>query len=318
MNLPNHATSTASHQQSLEDAKLFPLIKKLELLEIYGPNIVTTEGKTFRFHLRIVAPPFADGSGANDLVWNESKFQTSRLMSSWHKQSPSSIQRDIDSLSLAVIAKAAFGQQLDWTAHSTETKKAVPAGHTLTFTEAMNETTHHMITVLLLPRWLMYITPFRNAAIAHSEFERYVREMIRAEKRNIRQSKGYESASARGNLLTSVLRASESEATATPKPGDAKKQAFSEDEVMGNLFLYLLAGYETTSNAMVYGLIALALYPEIQDNVIAEVDRIYEGAASDGRNELTYTDDFGKFDYTYGFMVFTHSFINCVLIAPSR
>jgi cytochrome P450 len=268
--------------------------------------VVTTEGKTFRFHLRIVAPPFADGSGANDLVWNESKFQTSRLMSSWHKQNPSSIQRDVDSLSLAVIAKAGFGQRLDWTAHSTATEQAVPSGHKLSFTEAMNETTQHMIPVLLLPRWLMYITPLRKAAIAHGEFEKHVRGMIRAEKRNITESKGYASASARGNLLTSVLRASESEAAAAPKSGD-KKQAFSEDEVMGNLFLYLLAGYETTSNAMVYGLISLALDPAIQENIIAEVDKIYAEAASEGRAELTYADDFEKFQYTYGFMVRTPS-----------
>jgi hypothetical protein len=144
-------TSTASHQHPT-DAFFVLANKSLELLEIYGPNVVTTEGKSFRFHLRIVAPPFADGSGANDLVWNESRFQTSRLMSSWHKQNPSSIQRDVDSLSLAVIAKAGFGQRLDWTAHSAATVKAVPSGHELSFTEAMNETTQHMIPVLLLPR----------------------------------------------------------------------------------------------------------------------------------------------------------------------
>lgn len=279
------------------------LTKSLELLEIYGPNVVTTEGKTFRFHVRIVAPPFADGSGANELVWNETKFQTSRLMSSWHKHASTSIQRDVDGLSLSIIAQAGFGQRLEWTANSTDKKQAVPAGHTLSFTEAMNETTHYMIPVLLLPRWLMYITPLRKAAIAHSEFEKYVRDMIRAEKRNIKDRKGYEPASTRGNLLTSVLRASESEEAADAKAGHGRKQAFSEDEVMGNLFLYLLAGYETTSNAMVYGLIALALYPKIQDNVIAEVDMVYAEAASEGRAELTYTNDFEKFEYAWGFMV---------------
>lgn len=47
-----------------------------ELLEIYGSNVTTTEGSIFRFHLRVVAPPFADNTGANDLVWDETRTQT--------------------------------------------------------------------------------------------------------------------------------------------------------------------------------------------------------------------------------------------------
>lgn len=62
-------------------------------------------------------------------------------------------------------------------------------------------------------------------------------------------------------------------------------------------------GYETTANAILYGLIALALHPEIQDKVIVEIDSVYASAASDGRAELSYTQDFEKLQYTYGFMV---------------
>jgi hypothetical protein len=32
------------------------------------------------FHVRITAPPFNDGSGANDLVWNEASDQARALM----------------------------------------------------------------------------------------------------------------------------------------------------------------------------------------------------------------------------------------------
>ncbi len=282
-----------------------PHSPRIELLEIYGPNVTTTEGKTYRFHVRIVAPPFADGSGANDLVWNETKLQTRRLMASWHSQTSSSVQLDINGLTLAVIAKAGFGQELEWTANSGRSEKPIPTGHTISFLEAMTSTMVYMIPVLLLPRWLMYMSPLRKAAIAHREFEKYVREMIRNEKRKISESKRYESASARGNLLTSVLQASADHAIAAAKSDDVttRKQAFTENEVMGNLFLYLLAGYETTANSILYGLICLALHSDIQDNVVAEVDRIHVQAAEQGRSELTYADDFDKFEYTYGFMV---------------
>lgn len=282
------------------------LLHVAELLEIYGPNVTTTEGNTYRFHVRIVAPPFADGSGANELVWNETKLQTRRLMDSWQQRNSSSIQLDINGLTLAVIAKAGFGQDLEWTANSGDRENQIPPGHKISFLEAMTSTMVNMIPLLLLPRWLMYMSPLRQAAIAHSEFETYVREMIRQEKRNISESRSYQSTSARGNLLTSVLRASADNATRVAKPENVvarRKQAFTETEVMGNLFLYLLAGYETTANAILYGLICLALYPDIQEMAIAELDRVCSQAAEQGRSELTYGDDFESCEYLYGFMV---------------
>ena len=240
-------------------------------------------------------------------MWNETKLQTRRLIAAWHKQTQisSSLQLDINGLSLAVIAKAGFGHELEWTEDLGASVNIIPPGYTLSFLEAITTTVFNIVPVLLLPRWLMYMSPLRQAAIAHDEFERYVRQMIREEKRKIDESRCYESASTRSNLLTSVLRASANEATKGTKSEDgiSKKQAFTETEVMGNLFIFLLAGYETTANAILYGLICLALYPEIQDRIIEEVDSVYAQAAEQGRSELTYADDFEKFIYTYGFMV---------------
>ena len=64
-----------------------------------------------------------------------------------------------------------------------------------------------------------------------------------------------------------------------------------------------LGGYETTANAIIYGIIVLALHPDLQEHVIAEIDRIYQEAELGGRKELSYAIDFKKLEYTYGFMV---------------
>lgn len=104
--------------------------------------------------------------------------------------------------------------------------------------EAMTKTMLYMIPVLLLPRWLMYTSPLRKAAVVHAEFEQYVREMIREEKRKIGEGEQhYKSASASGNLVTSVLQASADYAIAVGKSCDStnRKQAFTEDEVIGKL-----------------------------------------------------------------------------------
>jgi len=116
--------------------------------------------------------------------------------------------------------------------------------------------------------------------------------------------RNHQGSTAKGNLLTEVLKASALNADSNSKitaPG-GRKAAFTEDEVMGNLFVYLLAGYETTANAIAYGLVTLALRPDIQTKVREDINKVYKEALAQGRTELTYDDDFEKLEYTYGFM----------------
>jgi hypothetical protein len=48
---------------------------------------------------------------------------------------------------------------------------------------------------------------------------------------------------------------------------------------------------------------ALALHPDIQRRVIAEVDATWQRAGEQGRKQPTYQDDFASLEYTFGFMV---------------
>jgi hypothetical protein len=280
------------------------LIKiSIELLEPYGPNVNTAEGKTYQFHVRITAPPFNDLSGVNDLVWQETISQTKSLMKSWSEQLSQTLQLDVAGVTLAVISLAGFGKRLEWTSNSTDPKQdpPPPPGYKLSFLRAMTGTTTNLVAILLLPAWLLNLTPLREAALAYSQLEKYMRDMIQSEKRNLAEKNDHQSEIARGNLLTSLLRVSASEGN--DESTELKKKAFTEDEVIGNLFIFLIAGYETTSNVVLYGLIVLAIQPDIQDNIIAEVDGAYAEAANEGRDELSYAGDFEKFEYTYGFMV---------------
>ncbi|KAJ4349462.1 uncharacterized protein N0V89_008077 [Didymosphaeria variabile] len=278
------------------------VLPRTEILEPYGPNVATAEGKTYQFHVRITAPPFGDMSGANDLVFAETMTQTERLMQSWSSKPSDELQFDVNGLTLAVISMAGFGKRLDWTSNQDDTSN-IPSGYDMSFLRAISDTTGYMTAILLLPKWLLRLTPLKCAAVAHENLDRYMRAMIRAERERILSDNAYESVSARGNLLTSILKASALEAAENArKDSSARKEAFTEDEVMGNLFIYLLAGYETTANAILYGLIVLAVRPGIQAKCIAEVDRIYAEAASQSRSTLTYAEDFDKLEYLYGFM----------------
>lgn len=64
--------------------------------------------------------------------------------------------------------------------------------------------------------------------------------MIRVEKRSIEDSAGHQNSDTRGNLLTAVMRASYSEEKKdipTMSGAQNRKQAFTEEAVVGNLFI---------------------------------------------------------------------------------
>lgn len=70
----------------------------------------------------------------------------------------------------------------------------------------------------------------------------------------------------RKDLLELMLRAE-----FTDKDGKHVSK-LSDDEVLAQSFTFILAGYETTSNALAYTTYCLALNPEVQEKLIEEID----------------------------------------------
>ena len=48
----------------------------------------------------------------------------------------------------------------------------------------------------------------------------------------------------------------------------------TEDEIAGNLFIFTAAGFDTTSNTLGYAITLLAVYPEWQNWIQAEIDAV--------------------------------------------
>ncbi|MBN3299316.1 thromboxane-A synthase [Amia ocellicauda] len=73
----------------------------------------------------------------------------------------------------------------------------------------------------------------------------------------------------------------------------SQKRILTEDEVIGQAFIFLLAGYETTSNTLAFACYLLAINPECQEKLINEVEDFYiRHDAPDYNNvqELLYLD----------------------------
>lgn len=99
----------------------------------------------------------------------------------------------------------------------------------------------------------------------------------------------------RNTFLSNMLQflENEKEAAGTSSP----QKPLTDKELVANLFLFTLASFDTTANALSYAIAMLAIYPEWQDWIGEEID-----ALSADQDNLTY-EDFTKLPRCLALMV---------------
>ncbi|PCD42731.1 hypothetical protein AU210_005257 [Fusarium oxysporum f. sp. radicis-cucumerinum] len=76
-------------------------------LEIFGRNVVTTEGDDWVRHRRITTPPFNERNSA--LVWDESKRQATDMLKMWASNPKGVVNPQSDTMVLALHVLTAAG-----------------------------------------------------------------------------------------------------------------------------------------------------------------------------------------------------------------
>jgi cytochrome P450 len=131
---------------------------------------------------------------------------------------------------LHVITGAGFGVPINWDTSS----DTVEAPHTLSFKNAVTTVLHHLFPIMLVPRrlWKLPFDTMRRASEGYYEFGNYMRELLEREKALGKESDGQ-------NLMAALVKHS--------SEGEAGSNALlSDQEIIGNTFIFLLAGHETT------------------------------------------------------------------------
>ena len=147
------------------------------LVDLYGKNVVSSEGQIWRQHRKITSPPFTEKN--NHMVWAESLYQAQSMVKSWvgnsgeQSRTIKRVASDTMRLSLHIISQAGFGVRLLWPGiedgeHSKElgqdrkepqtgvvSNMGVSPGHSLSYTDALESLLHNLIPVMLLPRFLL-------------------------------------------------------------------------------------------------------------------------------------------------------------------
>ncbi|KKA29027.1 hypothetical protein TD95_004046 [Thielaviopsis punctulata] len=279
------------------------------VMEQFGPNVLSTEGAQWRMHRKVMAVNFNEKNAA--LVWRESIGQTQGLLEQWVSQTENrplpgqeerrpqyvgghmldpktitSLETDTMRLTLHIISYVGFGVTLKWP--GVESKKSTdpraekysseePMGdHTMTLLQSLASLLEYLFVVLLIPEWLSSILPIKAlkvAAEANKNYVQYMNEILDERLDDICHNvqRNDEGMDLIGKLAHTYH---ESQDPLKKYTLDPKLPQLSRSDILGNIFIMMVAGHETTANALHFLIVHLAANPEAQRLLAADLDRI--------------------------------------------
>lgn len=259
----------------------------LEVLELFGKNVDTVNGDDWSRHRKLTAPCFNER--VSSFVWDESLRQATSMLSSWLSQPSGKVTTMVDDtrvVALHVISAAGFGVSHDFHGGA----RNLTEGHTLSYVDAL------MVVLDLIPSIIVSKMPWLNSVPDFAlpkkvksilegtrEFRQYMNEMLAGERRTMEENPG----TAKPNLVSTLIRTSD-EAEAG---GEQSSVRLSDDEIKGNMFIFNIAGHDTTANTLAYAVALLAVHPEVQKWVLEEVEEVFR---ENGEGALVYEELFPR------------------------
>ena len=277
--------------------------KPLEMygaLDIYGKNLVSTEGSDWRMHRKLTAPSF--GEKNNELVFKESLHHARSLLGLWtgpDGQGNETVQDPAVatmSFALFVISSAGFDVRVKWpheeksrasSVESDESKSMLvglekAAGHKMTYREAISELLHNIMwTQIIPPKYLPFspVKVHRTVGAAVTEWGQYMDELYEMKKQQVASG---DTNNAGMDLFDALIRGS----------GITEgKENIQKSDLLGNAFVLMLAGHETTANTLHFSLIFLAMHRESQKRLQQDIDKVFQGNPME---QWTYEEHFPK------------------------
>lgn len=150
-----NASPNVIHQIATRRTEWVKPIEHYSVVEHFGPNVVTTEGSTWRDHRRVSNTSFNERSNA--VVWKESIHQSGEMVKAWGRRVGNSnevmwiedVYPDVATTSLHIISRSGFGVKLLWPGEEQVDEEVEegyekfsshePMGkHTMTFKESLH------------------------------------------------------------------------------------------------------------------------------------------------------------------------------------
>ncbi|GAA5853468.1 hypothetical protein JCM8547_002467 [Rhodosporidiobolus lusitaniae] len=256
----------------------------------WGHNLLTSDGENWRRHRRIAVSSFSEKNVAQ--TWE----QAVRLVSEWHerveegrrkgKKEVKGVENVMAALTLLVMGEAAFGLTFPWPSSFTSTSfssAAIATTEKPAFVQVAKTVLQEGLLPSLLPEWAMRL-PFKKLQriqSAYDEFEKQLKQVIQDRRDEIVSGV----ADDKHDLLSALVRANLLE---------EGRNKLSDQELLSDAYIFVLAGHETSSNALTAIFLFLALYPEHQSVIFDEVSDYTSSS-----RPFVYPEAFNGLPYTF-------------------
>lgn len=136
-------------------------VQSYTLLNLFGRNVVSTEGDVWKTHRKIISPNINERN--NGLVFVESISEAKQMLARWSRlgqsQTLTQIPPDIMQLALHIITQVGFGVKLTWPStigmERKEADRHLGEGHTMSFAYAIDTVLSCLVGIALLPSWFL-------------------------------------------------------------------------------------------------------------------------------------------------------------------
>jgi cytochrome P450 len=257
---PDHVRHVlvARHEQYTKDTR-----SSAKIRSICGEGLLTGNGAFWLRQRRLMQPAFLPQRLAR--FAGLMTASTADMLRRWSKEAdagrPVDVASEMMALTFTVVGKALFGADLGGAAETVERCS----------TQVLEHTWRRLERLVELPAWLP--TPgrrrFRRALHALDEI---VHRLI-AERRH--------DGGGANDLLALLLERCDEET----------HERMTDGQLRNETLMLLLAGHETTANALTWTWYLLAKHPNVQQRLAAEVDEVLAGRAPDAADlpRLPYT-----------------------------
>lgn len=214
------------------------------LRSLLGNGLLVSEGSFWRRQRRLAQPAFHRDRVA---AYSQTMVDyTERMLAAWQPGQSLDVHHEMMGVTLAIVGRALFDTDVSGAANVVGRSLEVTLAHFNWWAS----------TGFLVPLWLP-VRPNREFARAKAELDRIVYDLIAR-----RRSSGEDP----GDLLSMLLAARDEDGA-----GMTDRQV--RDEVM----TLLLAGHETTANALTWTFLLLAQAPEADAQLADELGRVLAG-----------------------------------------
>ncbi|ORY34740.1 cytochrome P450 [Naematelia encephala] len=243
-------------------------------LDIFGKQIVSTSsGPEHKRHKAVVRGCF--GEEVMENAWNKIVDALQIMLREEGVEDGGVLKgvRDVMvKTTLLVFGKSGFGIDIPW--HIPHTN-----GSILPFPEALHSVEDSLAAQLLLPQWFMTYSPssyLRRCAKAQRSLVFHIKQMIASRQAKLTAEHAALDKNEKVKPPTDLLGALVASQIDVQRDQGMEK-GLSESEIVGNIFIFSIAGHETTAYNLTWALAFLALYPDVQEKLYEEVNSVTGG-----------------------------------------